>query len=404
MNINTEISEQINKIENELTENRRYLHMYPELSFKEYNTSRFIQKKLDEMGIKYVSDIAENGVCALICGTAAGSDGDAQKSILIRADMDALPISEVSDKPYKSKNENIMHACGHDAHIAVLLGVCKVLNNLKNSFCGTVKAVFQPGEETSGGALPMIEAGVLENPHTDVCIALHCDPDLDCGTVRIKPGSLYASPDDFKIIVKGKGGHGAEPHKCIDPITISAQIIQELNNLISRETDPFDNAVISIGSIHGGSATNIIPDSVEIQGTARSLNNEIRSFLKKRIGETANDICKIHGAKCEYKYNELFPPLINNEKLARDVYNSASLALGSENCIWGGTPTMAGEDFSYFSQNRPSVLFKLGCRNENFGIVNPIHHSSFDIDEDCLKIGATVFVRFVMDYFRREQS
>lgn len=397
MSISSEISEQINRIEAELKENRRYIHMHPELSFREYNTSSFIQKKLDEMGIKYVSGIAENGICAYIYGNK-NIESKSMKSILIRADMDALPIDEVSDKPYKSQNKNVMHACGHDAHVAVLLGVCKVLNNFKDKFGGVVKAVFQPGEETSGGALPMIEEGVLENPHTDVCVALHCDSDLDCGTIRVKPGSLYASPDDFRITVKGKGGHGAEPHKCIDPIMISASIIQALNNLISRETDPFDNAVISVGSIHGGSATNIIPDSVEIQGTARSLTNEVRGFLKKRIGETAEGICKTFGAECEYEYTELFPPLINDEKLAEDVYNSACRSIGKDKCVWGGAPTMAGEDFSYFSQNRPSVLFKLGCRNKSLGIVSPIHHSSFDIDENCLKTGVKVFVGFVLDY------
>ncbi len=397
MSINSEISEQINRIEAELKENRRYIHMHPELSFREYNTSSFIQKKLDEMGIKYVSGIAENGICAYIYGNK-NIESESMKSILIRADMDALPIDEVSDKPYKSQNKNVMHACGHDAHVAVLLGVCKVLNNFKDKFGGVVKAVFQPGEETSGGALPMIEEGVLENPHTDVCVALHCDSDLDCGTIRVKPGSLYASPDDFRITVKGKGGHGAEPHNCIDPIMISASIIQALNNLISRETDPFDNAVISVGSIHGGSATNIIPDSVEIQGTARSLTNELRGFLKKRIGETADGICKTFGAECEYEYTELFPPLINDEKLAEDVYDSACRSIGKDKCVWGGAPTMAGEDFSYFSQNRPSVLFKLGCRNKSLGIVSPIHHSSFDIDENCLKTGVKVFIGFVLDY------
>lgn len=397
MSINSEISEQINRIEAELKENRRYIHMHPELSFREYNTSSFIQKKLDEMGVKYVSGIAENGICAYIYGNK-NIESESMKSILIRADMDALPIDEVSDKPYKSQNKNVMHACGHDAHVAVLLGVCKVLNNFKDKFGGVVKAVFQPGEETSGGALPMIEEGVLENPHTDVCVALHCDSDLDCGTIRVKPGSLYASPDDFRITVKGKGGHGAEPHNCIDPIMISASIIQALNNLISRETDPFDNAVISVGSIHGGSATNIIPDSVEIQGTARSLTNEVRGFLKKRIGETAEGICKTFGAECEYEYTELFPPLINDEKLAEDVYDSACRSIGKDKCVWGGAPTMAGEDFSYFSQNRPSVLFKLGCRNKSLGIVSLIHHSSFDIDENCLKTGVKVFVGFVLDY------
>ena len=379
------------ELESQLQTDRRYLHQHAEAGEDLPNTTRYVMERLREIGLT-PTEICPSGVTALIEGAKPG------KVLLLRADMDALPIDEVSDKPYKSQNKNVMHACGHDAHVAVLLGVCKVLNNFKDKFGGVVKAVFQPGEETSGGALPMIEEGVLENPHTDVCVALHCDSDLDCGTIRVKPGSLYASPDDFRITVKGKGGHGAEPHNCIDPIMISASIIQALNNLISRETDPFDNAVISVGSIHGGSATNIIPDSVEIQGTARSLTNEVRSFLKRRIGETAEGICKTFGAECEYEYTELFPPLINDEKLAEDVYDSACRSIGKDKCVWGGAPTMAGEDFSYFSQNRPSVLFKLGCRNKSLGIVSLIHHSSFDIDENCLKTGVKVFVGFVLDY------
>lgn len=390
-------SEYLDAVSLNAVQHRRFIHSHPELSFNEYVTASYICKILDSLNVSYTSNIAGTGICAVIRGEARIS-ANKSKTLLFRADMDALPITEISDKEYRSQNVGIMHACGHDAHTAILLGICEVLNDSKDKFNGCVKLVFQPGEETSGGAKPMIDSGILENPKVDACVALHVDPEIDAGKIRIKSGSLYASPDDFKITVHGKGGHGAEPEKCVDPIMISAEIIHALMNLVSREIDPFDNAVITVGSIHGGTASNIIPDTVEMTGTARSLTNEVRKYLKRRIGEVANGICAAYNAECDYEFTELFPPLINDTKLSETLYKSACESLGADNCIMGGKSTMAGEDFAYFSQERPSVLVKLGCRNEKLGITAPIHHSSFDIDESCLKTGIALFSQFVLDY------
>lgn len=395
-NINKKnIFEYLNKINDKIINHRRTIHKNPELSCSEYETCDYICKVLDEIGVTYVKGIFNTGVVATIYGSA---ESDNPKTVLLRADMDALPVVEANETPYKSQTPGVMHACGHDAHTAVLLGVCEVLNKFKHCFSGCVKLVFQPAEETVGGAFPMIESGILDNPNVDCCLALHVDSDIEKGKIRIKKGSLYASPDDFKIMVKGRGGHGAEPHRCVDPVMISAHIVTALNSMVSREINPFDNAVVTVGSIHSGTATNIIPDFAEIKGTARSLTNEVREFIKRRIGEVANGICDTFSAECEYEYSELFPPLINNNEICDMLTNSAKEILGEENCILGGSATMAGEDFAYFTQVCPSVLFKLGCRNEEKGIINPIHHSAFDIDEDCLVCGAAVFTNFILDY------
>lgn len=391
------IKSAVEEIENELIENRRFLHKNPELSFNEHNTMKFICGKLDEMGVSYKSEVAGTGVVAEIYGRKAS---DTSKCVLVRADMDALPIDEAAKTSYSSQNTGVMHACGHDAHTAILLALCKVLSKLDEKFSGCVKLVFQPGEETSGGAEPMIESGILKNPDVDICLALHMDPDIECGKIRVKEGSLYASPDDFKITVIGKGGHGAEPHNCINPIYAAAKIISLLQNAADT-VNSNGKAVVSVCMINSGTASNIVPDKAEIVGTARSLKNDVRAFLKNKIGEIAKSVCDEFGAECIYEYTELFPPLINDASVAKELYNCACGILGENNCIWGGEPTMAGEDFAYFSQKVPSVLFKLGCRNESRGIVYPLHHSSFDIDEACLKHGAEVFAAYIINHNNR---
>lgn len=392
----------LNQIANDekiMIADRRHIHQNPELSFKEFETMKYICNQLDAEDITYKSGIAKTGVIVEIIGE---KQSKTQKTLLIRADMDALPIKEETNKAYSSQNSGVMHACGHDAHTAILLETCRVLNKYKCEFSGTVKLVFQPGEETRGGAKPLIDYGVLKEPTVDACIALHMDPDIESGKIRVKEGSLYASPDDFYITVKGRGGHGAEPHNCIDPIVISAEIVTSLMTVVSREVNPFDEAVVSVCSIHSGTATNIIPNEAVISGTARSLTNEIRALLKKRIGEVAKGICAAHGSECEYEYSELFPPLINDAKLCKLFTKTAGRVIKEENCIVGGNATMAGEDFSYFSQVCPSVLFKLGCRNEKAGITSAIHQSTFDIDESSLKIGALLFCEFAIDFLNQQ--
>lgn len=391
------ILDKVKSDEKLIIENRRHIHQNPELSFEEIQTMKYICQNLDSEGISYKANIAETGVVAEIHGEKSCEN---PKCLLIRADMDALPICEANDKPYASQNSGVMHACGHDAHTAILLETCRVLNAFRTEFSGTVKLVFQPGEETRGGAKPMIDSGILENPKVDACIALHMDSDIDTGKIRVKPSSLYASPDDFYITVKGRGGHGAEPHHCVDPIPIAAEIINSLMNIVSRDVNPFDEAVVSVCSVHSGSVTNVIPDRAEISGTARSLTNEVRELLELRIGQIAKGICLAHGAECEYTFSKLFPPLINDKDISEHFYNVACDLIGSENCIYGGEATMAGEDFSYFSQERPSLLFKLGCRNEELGIVSPIHRNTFDIDESCMKYGAALFSAFALDFLK----
>ncbi len=374
---------------------RRHLHKNPELSFCEENTMKYICSQLDEMNIEYKSGIAGTGVVAVIRGE---KHNDNPKTLLIRADMDALPIYEKSEKDYISQKQGVMHACGHDGHTAILLSVCEVLKRLKSEFSGCIKFVFQPGEETSGGAKPMIDAGIMDNPKVDACLALHVDPDIDTGKVRVKPGPLYASPDNFKIIINGKGGHGAEPEKCINPINIGAEIINRLNKITETEINSGEKAIVTVCSMYSGSASNIIPTSAEIIGTARSYTNEIRAFLKSRIGEISQEICRKSGATCEYEFEELYPPLINDESLSCKIKDTLYKYNNIISCIYGGEATMTGEDFAYFSQIVPGVMLKLGCRCEEKGLTYPLHHESFDIDENCLKIGVFTFVAVALDF------
>ncbi|MEG1441504.1 MAG: amidohydrolase [Oscillospiraceae bacterium] len=387
-----EIFEFANKIQNELIEMRREIHKNPELSFEEFETSQYICKKLDEIGVPYKANVARTGILATLqCGTQ-------KKALLIRADIDALPLQEEAVSEYSSKNPGKMHACGHDAHTAILLGTCMLLNSFKEKINGTVKFLFEPGEETTGGAKPMIEEGVLKNPDVDACIALHVDPDINVGGIAVKAGPIYASPDDFEITIKGKGGHGAEPHLCIDPILVSAQIINNLQTITSRFMNPFLPAVVSICSIHSGTASNVIPNTAKILGTARALDLNVRELLKTSIETIVKGACEANNAEYEYIFTKLYPPLINDANIANMIFASAKKYL--PNAVLGGSATMAGEDFAYFAQSVPSALFKLGCKNDNKKVVNQLHNSNFDIDEKCLKYGVMIFSDFALNFLK----
>ncbi len=380
------------KVESQLIADRRYLHQNPEVSFEEFNTMNYICQRLDDMGISYERGDGTTGVVAQI------DSGKLGKCLLIRADMDALPMEEMHETPYKSQNPGVMHACGHDAHTAILLNTAQVLNELKDKWSGVIKFAFQQGEETTGGAEPMIQSGVLENPKVDACIALHMDTDLNTGTMRVKEGSMYASPDDFAITIHGKGGHGAEPHLAVDPIVIAAHVITELQTVVSRTVNPFEEAVVTVGAVHAGDAPNIIPDEAKLLGTARSLTTEMRIHLSEKIHAVVEHICSIYGAKFTYEFIKLFPPLQNDKEVANGILESAIRCLGKENCVFGGLPTMAGEDFAYFTQEVPGAIFKLGCRNEKKGITAPLHNSDFDIDEDALPYGVAIFTDFALHF------
>ena len=385
----------VEKTKDETIEIRRHFHKHPELSFCEKNTMEFICSVLDKNGIEYKSHIAGTGVVAIVKGEKESRE---PKTLLIRADIDALPVDEKNTTEYTSLNPGVMHACGHDCHTAILLSVCKVINKLKGEFPGFVKFVFQPGEETSGGAKPMIDEGVLLNPDVDACIALHVDTDIPTGSIRVKSGPMYASPDDFKINVIGKGGHGAEPEKSINPILVCTDIVKKLSEITQNQIKSNEKAVVTVCSIHAGTTSNVIPSNAEIVGTARSLTNEMRAFLKCRIGEIVNEVCDLYGAKYEYEFTELYPPLINDKTIVEELCDVAALYSGEIECMYGGEPTMAGEDFSYFTQSVPGAIFKLGCRNENKNAIYPLHHNLFDVDEDCLKYGCILLSSFALDY------
>ena len=362
-----------------IKEYRTHLHMNPELSFQEYETADFIASKLDALGIEH-ERISETGIVALIKG---GQEG---KVIGLRADMDALPITEVEDgRSHRSKKDGIMHACGHDAHSSALLGAAEILNSIKKNIKGTIKLVFQPGEEKQpGGASILIKNGVLDNPRVDLMIGQHVMPLIKTGNVGFRPGLYMASTDEVFIDIYGKGGHGAMPHFCVDPITISAQIITALQQVISRVNNPAIPSVLTLGKIEGIGATNVIPPVVKMEGTFRTFDEEWREKAHQKINQIATSIAAGFDAKAVVTISKGYPFLKNDVDLTQSCQKAASDYLGSSHVeelgIW-----MAGEDFSYYSQEVPSVFYRFGVRNEALGITENVHHPAFDIDTDSLK-------------------
>ncbi len=380
----------------ELIEIRRELHRIPEICFEEYKTSAFIQNKLTEYGIPF-QIMAKTGVVGLIQGEKPG------KTILLRADMDGLPIQEEADVPYTSEHEGFMHACGHDVHVTCLLGAAKLLYNMKSSLSGNVKLVFQPAEEGEGGALPMIKAGVLENPHVDAAFALHVEPLAEVGTLQFKNGSIMASPDDFEFTVFGKGGHGGAPHKCVDPILAAAMIINNFQAVVSRDMNPMLPCVVSVCAIHAGTCHNVIPDSAHVLGTARALDPDTRRFLAERLEKVAVDTAKALRAECEFTFEPLYPPVINDKEMTALAAEAAKELQCIRENIWLEEASMAGDDFSYFIENIPGSYFKLGVGNKEDGICEPIHSSKFRIDEKALPIGTAVLTQIAVKYLDNSQ-
>jgi amidohydrolase len=361
---------------------RRHIHANPELSFEEHNTCRYVSDLLTSFGVKHETGIAGTGVVALIEGK-----NPASKIIALRADMDALPIEEKNNVPYKSTNIGVMHACGHDVHTSSLLGTAKILSQIADQFEGTVKLIFQPGEEKfPGGASLMINEGVLENPAPENIIGQHVMAMIPAGKVGFREGMYMASADEIYITVKGKGGHAAMPDKNVDPILIASHIIVALQQVISRNCDPRIPAVLSFGKIVGMGATNVIPDEVKIEGTFRTLNEEWRAEAKKRIHKMATGIAESMGATCEVNIMNGYPFLQNAPALAKRMKAAAIDFLGQENVVdldlW-----MAAEDFAYYSQKIDACFYRLGIRNEARGITSGVHTPTFDIDEAALQTG-----------------
>lgn len=370
----------IDDIEKELIDIRRFLHKNPELGFKEHKTAKFITEYLNGLGIETTSGVAQTGVVGLIKGAGNG------KTLLIRADIDALPMKELSSHDYVSQNDGIMHACGHDAHTAILLGVANVLSKLKNTFCGNVKLIFQPAEENLGGAVPMIEEGIMESPSVDGAVAYHMW-NLPVGTIGIKEGGVTASPDHFHIRITGRGGHGATPENCVNPIEIGSKIATRLNNI--KLDAP---SVVTICSFLSGTGDNIIPDTSLLKGTARALDKETRQKLYEMIVSISNEEADLLGGKAEIDYRFLYPPSHNDKTMVEKFVKAADGVIGKENIIYQQNADMIGDDFSYFSELVPSCYVKLG------GALSQLHTSTFDIDEKCIATGVNIMCSFALEF------
>jgi amidohydrolase len=361
---------------------RRYLHMHPELSYEEVETGQYVAQKLKDYGIQFTHGVAENGVVGLIEGR-----NPHKKIIALRADMDALPINEANDVPYKSTKTGIMHACGHDAHTSSLLGAAKILNNIKSDFEGTIKLIFQPAEEkTPGGASIMIKEGVLDNPKPLSIIGQHVHPPLEAGKVGLKGGIYMASSDELYLTIKGKGGHGAMPQECIDPILIAAHIITGLQQIVSRNADPAMPTVLTLGKINSkGGATNVIPDEVRIEGTFRTLDESWRKEAKRRMKKIAEGIAEAMGGECIFTIEHGYPVLFNDEMLTQKVKDNMIEYAGPDNVV--DLPMrMTSEDFAYYSQEMPACFYRLGTGNKAKGITSGLHTDTFDIEESSLEL------------------
>lgn len=378
------------KIKDWLIKVRRDFHMYPELGMQEFRTSEKIVEYLDEMGIEYKKGITNTGIVGIIRGKKEG------KTVALRADMDALPIDEKNEVVYKSKIEGRMHACGHDAHMAIVLGAAKILNKMKNDLKGNVKLFFQPAEETVGGAKLMIEEGVMKEPKVDAVFGLHVAPEISVGKIGIRYGKMNASSYSMKIIIHGESIHGAYPHSGIDAIVIASHVVTALQSIVSRNVDPRKSAVVTIGSIHGGICGNIIADKVEMVGTIRVLDYKTGEKVLNRIKEIVENVSKSFGGKGEVIIEEGYISLINDNDMVDIVGINAEKLLGKKNIKIIEETSLGVEDFGYFLQESPGAYFRLGCGNVKKGIIHDGHHHLFDIDEDCLSIGVALQVLNVL--------
>ena len=361
---------------------RHHIHANPELSFHEYKTSAFVSEKLTSWGITHKTGIAGTGIVALIEGKNPG-----KRCIALRADMDALPILEANEVPYRSQNNGVMHACGHDVHTSCLLGAAHILYDLRDSWEGTVKLIFQPGEEKHpGGASIMIKEGVLENPKPEAIFALHVYPHLPTGTTGFRAGQYMASADEIYITIQGKGGHAALPHQTIDPIAISALVITGLQQIISRKGNPLIPSVLTFGKIQGGFATNVIPDQVDILGTFRTMDEKWRYEAHRWIKEFTEQTCSAYGATAIVEIPSGYPSLFNDPALTVRAESWAKEYVGEQN-VHELDMRMAGEDFSFYTHHVPGCFFRIGTSKAGKEFLAPVHNAHFDIDEESMKTG-----------------
>lgn len=375
-----QIKELIETIYDEIVSIRRDLHQHPELGQEEFRTQQIIEAFLDKEAIPH-ERIADTGVLGLIHGYAPG------KTVGLRGDIDALPIQEETDLPFKSIYEGKMHACGHDAHTAILLGAAKVINSIRDGFSGTVKLFFQPAEETIGGAKRMVEAGCMENPKVDHVIGLHVFPRLPAGTIEVKYDKMNASTDSVRIEIEGKSGHGAYPHDSIDAIVIAAQVIIALQTLVSRTISPVESVVLSLGTIQGGVKGNVIADHVSIKGTLRTLDEDQRKLAKLTIDQIVAKTADALGGVGKVSFEEGYRALVNNDEIVKVIEETGRRLLGDSNVYVAKTPSLGAEDFSFFLEKATGAFYNIGCGNESKGFVHKGHHPKFAVDEHALKVG-----------------
>lgn len=360
---------------------RRHLHAHPELSYQEFETSKYVQGKLAEFGIPFEVK-ATTGVTGLIKGRNPGT-----RIIALRADMDALPIREENEVPYKSTRDGVMHACGHDVHTTCLLGAAKILQELRDEWEGTVKLIFQPGEEKNpGGASLMIKDGVLENPKPQGILALHVNTILEAGNLSFRSGKVMASADELYFTVKGKGGHAASPHLTVDPILISSHLVIALQQVISRNNNPFNPSVLSIAAFNGGNTTNVIPNEVKLMGTFRAMDEEWRFKAHELIRRTATDLVHAMGGELDLHIDVGYPCVMNNEQLTANAMEKAKEYMGAAQ-VSETELRMGAEDFGYYAQEIPACFYRLGTMNKSKGITAGVHTPTFNIDESAIEIG-----------------
>jgi amidohydrolase len=389
------ILQKAEELKQKMIDLRRDFHQYPELALQEFNTAKKVDKILRELGLETKMLVNGTGVRGYLKGGASG------KTLALRADMDALPIQEESDVPYKSTNPGVMHACGHDAHTAMLLAAAMILSEWRKELTGNVVLIFQPAEEIGEGAKKMVEEGILEG--VDGIFALHMDSTFKTGTLGYKSGPFMAAGDFFDIIIRGKGGHGGIPNLAVDPIAIAANAISTIQTIVSREVDPLESAVISICKMWAGQgAYNVIPDSAILGGTIRSHNPELREYLPRRIKEVLDGMVPAMRGSYELNLMRRFPPTINDDKMTSLVAKLAREMLGEEN-VFQMKALMGSEDFSYYLEKVSGSIVFLGAGNRDKGITYPQHHAKYDIDEDVLPIGAAIHVAVALEYIREKE-
>lgn len=391
----SELMTRAQALKDEFIEFRRDFHRHPELGLQEERTSGIVADYLRSLGLEVTTGIANTAVVGLIRGGQPG------KTIALRADMDALTIPEQSGVEYASTIPGKMHACGHDGHTAILMGVAKLLSEIKEQIPGNVKLLFQPAEEGPGGALPMVEAGVMENPHVDAVMGLHINTYLKPGQIGLKAGASSAGTDSITITITGKGGHGAHPHKSIDAVVAAGHIIVALQTIASREIDPLGSVVVTIGTINGGYRNNVIADQVVMTGTVRTLDPEVRASMPERIERIIKGICHSLRCECELIYDKGYPSVINSPEMADLAEAVGQRLLGKENVMRVANPSMGGEDFSYFAEKAPGIFLGLGASNPEKDCIYPGHHPKYNFDEDAIPVGMAMLAEAALEYLRR---